>query len=152
MSKVVTLAPDGTPLVSLTTCYVSDDYIHRRFENEHVSLTLRTNRYVHHAHIIPPEHWGRFSVDVENIIRDDPVDGSFLVEPKRVKDVDASKTYRTLEEAMRDFDLFVAKYTESEFDPETGELIEVGNIFTPPDPDKPTLKEDSPIKEEFGSW
>ena len=128
-----------------------DPYLLRQFENDKVSVQLRKTEKIYGARDIPKEHWKMFGVIVENIINSDP-EGNPLPKVKRVRDTDASKAYRSLEEATSEYDLFLAKYTDSKFDDKTGKLIEKGNVLAPPDPDVPVIPEESSVAEHFGSW
>lgn len=152
---VVFFAPNGEPVQSdvvKSGVFSIGSYIKRTFSNDRVQLRLACVLSLHVHPGVPKEHYKPWLVTVENIIHDDPVDGSFLPEPNIVKDIDATRSFRTQQEAEKHYNDFLAKYTDSHYDPETGELREVGNKLAPPDPDKPTISEDSPVADEFGSW
>jgi hypothetical protein len=132
------------------------EYDLRIFEDNRVRVILSTKRYItchgNGADAIPKEHRKPYLVTVYNIIRDDPVSGMPLDESNYVIDTDATRDYRTLDEAKKAYANFLVRYSASHFDEKTGDFIEVGNKVAPPDPDVPVLEEDSPLKDEVGSW
>lgn len=115
-------------------------YILREFENDRIRLALVRVGAINNAHVVPPEHRKHFEVVIWNI-----VDGKYSLDP------DGTKT-RTLDEATKHFERFLAKWTECSYDAESGKLVEVGNIHTPPDPNVPVFEEATVAAEEFGTW
>lgn len=128
-----------------------DPYLIYKFEDSRTYLEVRHTETLHGARDIPKEHWKMFKVNVYNIVTKD-IEGNLLDKPKRSIDADASGSFRTRVEADNFYQGFLAKYTECKFDSMTGQFVEEGNIFTPPDPDKPIIAETSPMASEFGSW
>lgn len=127
-----------------------DPYIIREFENERVSLQLKNACSMMDARDIPKEFWQMYEVKIENILSTD-IEGRSLPEPTRSVDPDSRK-FVNLSGATDYYEKFLAKYTKSRFNETTGDLEEVGNLLAPPDPDKPTFSETSPMAGEFGSW
>lgn len=127
-----------------------DAWGHKRYDNGKIALTLTARDRIHTNGAIPPEHWIRFDVSVQNIIKTD-FEGNLIDPPKYVTDVDASSEFRTLEEATNKYQLLLAQYTESAFNTTTGRFEEQGNIYNP---DIPKVAESSAKAkvEDFGSW
>lgn len=121
-----------------------------QFENSRVRVTLSGIQRLIIDGTVPPEHWMRFSIDVHNILTTD-IEGNPI--PKVYSlDVSGTRKFRTLEEAKAEYQLFLARYTESEFNAETGEFIERGNMLSPDVPrpaDEPSSKVSAT---DFGSW
>lgn len=120
--------------------YISDKF----------AITLRAFDRIHTDGTVPAEHWKRFEVETENIIRTD-FEGRPLDKERRVIDIAASGTYRTLEEAQSAYRVFLARYTASFFDSETGEFREQGN-FLNPDLPKVTESVSPELGALCGSW
>lgn len=120
------------------------------YDNGKFAIKLTAVDRIHTDGTVPPEHWRRFLVETFIIVRDD-FEGNSLPKPKYVEDIDATGSYRTLDEARAAYQLFLARYTESQFNAETGQFQEVGNILNP---DVPRIVEDSPKASaaDFGSW
>lgn len=149
------LSPDGVVItfdafVPLRDA-VPNPYTIREFEDEKIHVRLAHAYSIRNARDIPKEHWLKFNVEVEIIVTTTP-EGVPLPEPKRVKDVEGTKSFRTLVEATKYYEQFLASYTASRFDEATGAFVEAENKFTPPDPDKPTFVESSPMADVMGSW
>lgn len=125
-------------------------WIHKRYENDRFRIMMRAYDRYHSNGVVPFEHWKRFVVITENIIRTDFEDNP-LPEPKYVEDPDASGEYRTLEEALGAYQVFLARYTDSSFDVETGTFEERGNLLNPDIP-KPVFDSPKVSAEDFGSW
>lgn len=125
-------------------------WVHAQYENDRFRIVFRAFDRYHSNGVVPFEHWMRFVVITENIIRDD-IEGNPLKEPKYVEDPDASGQYRTFEEAQGAYRLFLARYTDSSFDAETGSFHEVGNKLNPDIP-KPVVDSPKASAEDFGSW
>lgn len=123
----------------------------RKYENDRISICVRAAEFVERTEIIPRNLWKIVRVEVENIISTD-YEGNPI--PKKiVRDTDASKHFTSLAAAIKYTDYLIDTYTESYI--EYGVLHEVGNKYTPPpppNPDMPTVAEDSPVFESFGSW
>jgi len=115
-------------------------YVLRKFQNEKISMSLIRIGVIHRVEVVPIEHQMNFKVEIWNI-----------TELGLVEDLDSAE-FRTEPQATAYFEKFLAKWTECVFDPETGKLKEVGNIFTPPDPDIPVVAEHTFAAGEFGTW
>lgn len=124
-------------------------WVHGEFENDKVRVQLRAvERYIWNG-VVPKEHWMKFAIVSENIVRED-FEGRPYKEPKYIEDPEATKRYRTLEEAKLAYQQFLARYTDCTFDAETGHFREVGNKLNQ---DMPKPVESSMAKaEDFGSW
>lgn len=122
----------------------------RRYDNGRFAITLTAIDRIHTDGACPAEHWKRFSVLTHVIVTTD-FEGNNLPKPKYVEDIDASGSYRTLDEARSAYERFLARYTESTFDAETGEFREQGNLLNP---DVPKIVEGSTKAKaaDFGSW
>lgn len=130
-------------------------WVIREYENSRVRV-----RMIHIDHFdagymrrVPKEHRMYVIVECENII-DKDYEGN-PIHKAYIKDVSATKEFRNAEDATGYYTKFLIDYTESEYDADTGELIEVGNVLVPPkppSPDVPTVSEDSEVADEFGSW
>lgn len=120
------------------------------YDNGKFAIRLEAVDRIHTDGACPAEHWKRFKVETFVIVKDD-FEGNKLPKPKYVEDIDASGSYRTLDEARSAYERFLARYTESTFDAETGEFREHGNLLNP---DVPKVVESSTKAkaEDFGSW
>lgn len=153
--KVAYLNPDGKEISA--TAYAAmfkakpEAWALHRYENDRVKATLSAVDRIFNIATIPPEHWMRFELKVWNIVSTD-IEGNPLPEPKKYADTDASGKFRTKEEAVAAFERFLAKHTECSYDSDSGKFMEEGNKLAPPNPDKPTIIESSPIAADFGSW
>lgn len=127
---------------------VPDPYLIHEFENDRVFVQLRHTELIMNAANIPRNFWKMFDIRIYNIIRTNS-EGAPCA-PYRVNDPD-SKGFVERDAAEAFYNSFLAKFTESHFDDDLN-LIEVGNVRAPPDPDKPIFANDSPMAEEFGSW
>lgn len=151
--KTILLGPNGgimkRPIWAAIKESKPEAWILRQYENARFSLTLTALDRVHTDGTVPPEHWMRFKVETFVIVTTD-FEGRPIA-AKHVPDVDATGSYRTKEEAEAAYQMFLARYTESAFDAETGEFREVGNKLNP---DVPKVVETSTKAkaEDFGSW
>lgn len=127
-----------------------DPYLIREFSNGKVSLQLRHTEALYGCRDIPRDFWKMFKVSIKNTITTD-AEGWPLDAPKVVDDPD-TREFRNHDDAEEYYETFLAKYTDSSFNEETGKLEEVGNLLTPPDPDKPVISETSEVASDFGSW
>lgn len=128
-----------------------DPWLHHEYDNGKFAIYMRAVDRIHTDGAAPAEHWKRFKVDTFIIVRED-FEGNPLPKPKYVEDIDASGTYRTFDEAEKAYQFFLARYTESAFNTETGEFQEQGNLLNP---DRPRVVETASTKavaEDFGSW
>lgn len=151
--RTILLGPNGgimkQPVWAAVKESRPDAWTLKRYENAKFKLTLTAIDRIHSDGSVPVEHWMRFKVETFVIVTTD-FEGR-PIPPKHVPDIDASGSYRTKEEAEAAYQLFLARYTDSAFDTETGEFREVGNKLNP---DVPKVVETSTkaSAEDFGSW
>lgn len=118
----------------------------KEYDNGVVRVTLRWNgRIAGPAASTFPDYWPVFVLLVKNY----RPDGTLVNDP-----VDNDKTYPDEQAAIKGYQEFLLKWTESEVD-DAGEFLEEGNILTPPpppDPNKPTTVPDDDALGGVGAW
>ena len=139
----------GERVSDITMTDEPSEYVIQRFENERISIVLCREIMVSLAPGQPISTMKSFTVEVWNIISTD-FEGR-PIKPKSVKDTDATTSFRELDAALGHYRQLILQNSDSHLDGK-GELIEVGNKFTPPSKDIPLIAEESPASDIFGSW
>ncbi|TSP14034.1 hypothetical protein [Cupriavidus campinensis] len=101
----------------------------RKFDNHAVRIGVEwvgkcKDRDALYAYLVP----------IFKLIFQTNVDGRWISDPTD------GKTFATEKEAIKAYDDAVVRWTESERD-DDGNVVEVGNIYTPPDLDAPTVSD-----------
>jgi hypothetical protein len=129
----------------------------REFENEKIRVTCEWLGFQKNAKTIPKQHWKLYRLDVENIVTTDG-EGRPLDAPRRSPDPQATREFRTEQEAIDAYEDILVRYADCEWLPssrgESGrQFVEKGNILVPPPPDVPdTRGMDEDIADLAGSW
>jgi hypothetical protein len=129
----------------------------REFENDTLFARITFSPVVITPDI-PAEHWMPFKLVVENIMTTDP-EGMVLSVPARCKDVDASNSFRTMQEAINSYEDLLVRHGGCQFFPGSNDdfgnptvhLLVRGNKLAPPSKDMPIVSAE--IDEAaIGSW
>lgn len=134
----------------------------REFENEKLYARAFWHGVIENPAVVPKEHWKPFGLEVLNILYTD-AEGNAYDTPRRVKDPDASRHYRTEREAVEAYEALLAQYggchyEEREVFTVGGRtevkkvLVEVDNKAVPPDKNVPRVDRDTKGAEDFGTW
>lgn len=129
----------------------------REFENEKIHVTCEWVGIARNAQTIPKQHWKLYRLNVVNIVSTDG-EGRPLDAPRRAPDPQATREFRTEQEAIDAYEDILVRYADCEWLPssmgESGrQFVEKGNILVPPPPDVPdTRGMDEDIADLAGSW
>lgn len=134
----VPIAPDRWKELSADPAYFNV----RQYDNAVVQVTLKWVGRVPDPQNTFPDYWPVFIILVKNY----RADGSLAVDPAA-----SDKTFPNEAAAIKGYEEFLTRWTESSVDAE-GKFIEEDNTLTPPAPPDPNVPQSVSMDLEEGAW